>query len=174
MNKKGQKEIGAIIGLIVFLLIGIPIIGVFSSITSNIGKDQCKPIQEKLDQFQLQVNSDQLIINKTNTLLEQCRTNYTDLMNQTITRNDFEEIKGYFNITQNKVDTLNKKVDGINRIYNLYNISINNYSFAFNIILSIEFLSFMLVKNEFLQWVWSITFERKKKKDNETAKIQKN
>ena len=167
MDKKGQgdigKLIGSIMGLFVFIIFGIAVVGIISNMFNTINQDQCKPIQEKSDQLQAQVNAAQLLINQTNILLEQCRFNYTNLANQTITRKDFEEVKGYFNLTYETVNTINKKIDNINRVYNLYNINIKNYSFGINIALTIEVLSLLLLKNEFIVYLIRKWKNRKKK-----------
>lgn len=164
--------IKAILGLFVMVIFGAVAVIIISALSSVTNQDQCKPIQEQASQLATQVNADYLIINQTNLLLEQCRANYTSLANQTITRGDFEEIKGYFNLTQAEIETINKKIDGTNKIYNLYNINIKNYSIAFNIILSIEVLSFLLVKNEFAVAMFNWIRKKKKEKEHETAKVQ--
>jgi len=157
--------IKAVLGLFGMIFFGIIAVIILSSLSSVTNQDQCKPLQEQVNQLTTQVNTDYVIINQTRLLLEQCRANYTSLANQTITRKDFEEVKGYFNLTQAGIETINKKIDGTNKIYNFYNINIRNYSLALNFILSIEILSFLLVKNEFA--VAIINWIRRKKKDKE-------
>jgi len=169
MNKKGQIDmnnpVGAIIGLFVFIMFGIIAVTIISTMSNVITQDQCKPYQEEAERLKTQYESDQIIINQTKNLLEQCRSDYVELEVNTITKKDFEEVKGYFNLTQNEISTINKKIDGIDRIYNFY--TIKNYSLALNLILGIELLSFIFVKSEFLQWIWGLTFSRKRnKKEN--------
>ena len=170
MNKKGQSidlnnPIGAIMGLIVFIFVVGALFTALGAISNSITQDQCKPYQEAAQQCQLQHESDLIALNQSTTLLDQCRYDYVELSNSTITRKDFEEVKGYFSQTQNEISTINKKIDGIDRIYNFY--TIKNYSIALNIIFAFEILSFLFLKNEFAVAVFNWLRKKKKKKKDE-------
>jgi hypothetical protein len=171
MNRKGQaddigKIIGSIIGLFIFVIFGSAVIGIIFSTMSSISQDQCKPYQEEAERLKTQYDADQITINQTVSLLNQCKNEYIELENSTITKKDFEEVKGYFNLTQNGINTINKKIDGIDRIYNFY--TIKNYSFALNIIFAIEILSLLLLKNEFALAVFN--WIRRKRNKSKTSK----
>lgn len=174
MNKKAQtidlnNPVGAIVGLFVFIFTMLILITAFTSINNSITQDQCKPYQETAEQYRIQHESDVISISESNRLLEQCKNDYVDLANSTITRKDFEEVKGYFNLTQNEITTINKKIDGIDRIYNFY--TIKNYSIALNFILAIEVLSLLFFKNEFALAILNWIRGKGKKKEHETSKI---
>jgi len=164
--------IKAIIGLFVMILFGTFAVIILSTMSNVISQDQCKPYQEDVARLKIQSELDQIIINQTRVLLEQCRNVYNILANNSITKKDFEEVKGYFNLTQSEIMTINKKIDSIDRIYNYYNINIKNYSIALNIIFALEIISLLFLKNEFALAVFN--WIRKKKKDkreqNETKR----
>lgn len=165
MNKKGQIDmnnpVGAIIGIFVFIIIGLMLVTFLSTISNVISQDQCKPYQEEAERLKEQAKLDNVTITQKQISLEQCKNDYMVLEGDTITKKDFEEVKSYFNLTHNTINTINKKIDGIDRIYNFY--TIKNYSLALNLILGIELLSFIFIKNEFLQWIWGLTFGKKRK-----------
>lgn len=174
--KKGQIDlnnpIGAIIGLFVFFIFAILIISIFSTLNNVITQDQCKPYQEEAERLKIQFESDQIIINQSKEFLEQCQSDYVELANNTITRKDFEEVKGYFSLTQNEINTINKKIDSMDRIYNFY--TIKNYSFALNFVLAIEILSLLFWKNEFVLTIFNwLKRKEKKKKENREKKDER-
>ena len=157
--------IKTVVGIFVLIVFGLVAVTILSSMSAVITQDQCKPLQEQLDQASLELNAKNSLLNVTTSQLLQCKLQYQELSNNTITRKDFEEVKGYFNLTQIQMDNINKKIDGINRVYNLYNINVNNYSFAINIVFAIEVISLLLFKSEFLNLIIKIA-KRKKKKEN--------
>jgi len=174
MNKKGQSidlnnPVGAVIGIFVFICVVIILLTAFNAISNSITQDQCKPYQESVEQCKIQHDSDLITINESKRLLEQCKNDYGILANSTITRKDFEEVKGYFSLTQNEIITINKKIDGIDRVYNFY--TIKNYSLALNFVLSIEILSLLFLKNEFalaiLNWIKKKRRTKKPKEEKE-------
>ncbi len=171
-SKKGQENIDplqAIFGIIILFIFSIFVVSIFSSVTNTITKDQCKPFQEQAEQCKNNLNSCLIELNQTKSLLEQCRNDYIELENSTITKKDFEEVKGYFNLTQNEINTINEKIDSIDRVYNFY--TIKNYSFALNFVLAIEVLSLLFWKNEFVLVI--INWFKNKKKKKETKKESK-
>jgi hypothetical protein len=163
--------IKTVIGIFTLVIFGIIAVIILSSMSNIITKDQCKPLQEQVDQMSIELKSKDSLLNETTQLLLQCKLQYQELSNNTITRKDFEDVKGYFNLTQIQIDSINKKIDGINRVYNLYNININNYSFAINIVFAIEVISLLFFKSEFLNLIISLA---KKKKQKEKKEVEQN
>ncbi len=173
MNKKGQEDIGkilgAIFGIFILFIFVIIIINTFATVNNSITQDQCRPIQEQLGNCQIQLNSTLIAVNQTEGLLDQCNRDYGELENNTITRKDFEEIKGYFDLTKNEINSINNKISEVNRVYNFY--TIKNYSFALNIVLGIEIISLLFFKNEvFLIIINWVKRKRKKKQKKEEPK----
>ena len=172
MNKKGQQDIekilGSIFGIFILFIFTIFVISIFATLNNTLTQDQCKPYQEEAERLKMQSELDNSTINQLNNLLNQCKFDYSELANSTITRKDFEEVKGYFNLTQNAISTINKKIDGMDRIYNFY--TIKNYSFALNFVLAIEVLSLLFWKSEFALAVFNWIRRNKKPKKAEEGK----
>ena len=157
------NPVEAIFGIIVLIIFGSIMAAVISSIGNSINPNQCKPLEDKSNQLQAQVDLDKVIINKTDSLLQECTQNYTILANNTITRNDFEEIKGYFNLTRVEMSGLNDKINNLKPNYSFYDIKVTNYSLAFNFALTLEIISLLFLKSEFVVF----SYRKIKKKINQ-------
>jgi len=157
------NPVEAIFGIIVLVIFGSLIIGVLSSVSNSLNPNQCKPFEDKANQLQVQVDTDKGIIDKTNSLLQECNQNYTLLANSTITRSDFEEVKGYFNLTRTEMSGLNSKIDNLKPSYSFYDVKITNYSLAFNFTLTLEIISLLFLKSEFVIF----SYRKIKKKINQ-------
>jgi len=162
-----SNPIGAIFGIIFFLIFGIVILNIFTALTDQLNKDQCSSYIETID------NQDQDLLNlhsqitQTNNLLNECNNEYSDLLNEKISKQDFEEIKGYYNLTQIQINNLYQKFDQVTESYQeTRNTIINKYNFHFtlNFLLAIELLSFLILKNEFVFVLLKWLKKRSKKK----------
>ena len=176
MNKKGQIDfegdpVKAIFGVIVLLIMGFIVIVLLNALTSVFQEQQCKPLQDQLNQKDTQIGSLSAQLNETSNQLTTCRTEYTNLLKENITKKDFEEIKNYYNLTQIQINSLSQEIRQFiennikieNNIYNKYNISL-----TVNIVFAVEILSFLLLKNEFALFLYNLIFKRRKNKENET------
>jgi len=167
------KILGAIGAIVAVIFIGTFAIIVFSTL----GDQQCRSYQDVINQKDIEISTLNGVINQTNDQLYQCRQDYDTLIKQNITKKDFEEIKGDYNLTQIQINNLNQKFEQFNKNYNsYYGILIKNYkvSLAFNIaigvsLISIEILSLALLKSEFIWFV--ISAIRKKKKESEDKEV---
>lgn len=165
MNNDFNNAIGPIIGIFLVALIVVPLLLTISAIVTE---DKCRPYQEQISQRDTQIAGLNKQINATNLQLQRCKTDYQSLIESNITKKDFEEIKGYFNITQIKIDSLNSRFNAVsNNYYNIQNIIIRQYNIsrAFNVVFGLELLSFVLLKNELV--MFALKFIRKRLKKQE-------
>lgn len=161
--------------------IGVPVaiffLIIFSTVMINIsaqfGEQQCQPYKDTISQKDNEILGLNSQLNATNILLLSCNQGYSDLLKQNITKKDFEEIKGYYNLTQIQIANVNQKFDQFNQNYNsYYSILIKNYkisriiniSVGFSLI-GIELLSIALLKSEFVFFVLNAIRKRKKEED---------
>lgn len=162
MSEDILKAVGGIIGLFIVISIMatlLPII--FNSLTET----QCRQYIDQINQKNAQINGLTAEINQTNNLLNQCNDEYSELLIQNITKQDFNQIEGYFNLTQIQIKELNDKFDKLNtNYYTITNIVGNRYtiSLSLNIVLMIELLSYALFKTELI--MAAINFVKKKRK----------
>jgi len=176
MGKKGQGSdpVAMIIGLFSVLIIAYVAIALLSLTSSMTTGNVCKDYQNQITQLNGQIAGLNSQLAETNSQLQTCSAEYNNLVEQNITKKDFEDIKGYFNITQIQINTINSRLDQINQnYYSTQNLLVNQYNFsvALNFVLALEFLSFTFLKNEFavvaIEWVNKKKKARKKKKDEE-------
>ena len=177
MNKKAQIDfegdpIKAVFGIIILLVLGFVTIAVLTSLTSVFNEQQCKPIQDQLNIKDTQIMGLNAQLNETTSQLLSCKSEYSVLINENITKKDFEEIKNYYNLTQIQINSLSQEFKQFtenhltiqNNVYNKYNISL-----TFNIVFAVEIFSFLIWKNEFVLLVYNLIFKRRKK-ENDTTK----
>ncbi len=180
MNKKGQIDfdgdpVKAIFGIIILLIFGFVVIAVLTSMTSIFNEQQCKPLQDQINLKDTQIAGLTAQLNETNNQLGICRSDYETLLKENITKQDFEEIKNYYNLTQIQINSLSQQFQSFidnnikieNNVYNRYNISL-----TFNIVFALEILSFLLLKNEFALFMYNLIFKRKKEQNETTNKTR--
>ena len=148
-----------IVGFVILLVFTIAIIPLITSLTQINHQTQCSTEIGKINDLgnQLQaVNAEKKGITDQ---LNDCQKTYTDLLKNNITKQDFIDIKDKLNQTNVYVSNVYSRLDNIENKINSFNtltVNIFNLSFALNIVLAIELLSFAFLKNEFLQWVWEL------------------
>ena len=166
-------DIGKILGIF-GTIIGIIFFGIFASIIlSQLGEQQCQGYKDTISQKDIEINGLKSQINQTNNQLQQCNEEYDRLITENITKKDVEDIKGYFNLTQIQINTINQKFEDINQNYNdFYSIVLNRYrwSITFNFfigisLLGIEIFSLAFLKSEFVMFI--IESIRRKRRKNE-------
>jgi|SRR3989344_2841087 len=168
-----EKIIGLIVGVVALIFVGTFMTIIFS----QLGDQQCQPYKDTINQKDTDINNLNLQINQTNFLLSQCRANYDELIKQNITKKDFEEIKGYYNLTNIQINNLDQKFQQFNENYNnYYNVLIKNYkiSKAINIsigfsLFSIEVLSLIFLKSELVWFVINAIRKRKQEPKKEAS-----
>ncbi len=171
-----DNPVGAIIGFIILLLIISAIVPVFTSLADIAHQSQCSSEIAKIKDLGGQIDAIKAEKEGISKTLESCQKDYSDLINYNITKHDFDEIKSSLNQTNIYVNNVYSRLDNVeNKINNFNRVTVNvfNFSFALNIVLAIEVLSFAFLKNEFLQWIWNITFRRHKKKKEEQNNADK-
>ena len=162
-----DNPIGAVIGIFVLIIFGIIAVSILSTMSNIITEDKCKPYQEQISQKDIQIGGLNTQINEVSSQLQQCRGDYKNLIEQNITKKDFEEVKGYFNVTQIQINNLNSRFDQLSEnYYSVQNVVINKYnvSIVLNFVFALEILSFVLLKNELAMFLLNLVRKRKKKK----------
>ncbi len=162
---------GAIAGIFILFVVVILFVPFFISLGNFNHESQCAPEIGQIGDLNNRIGALNAEKEGLSSQLESCKKAYSDLVAYNITKQDFTEIKDTLGQTNVYVNNIYSKIDNIDTKLNTFNrVTINAYniSFALNIVLSIEFLSFAFLKNEFLQWIWSITFGKNKKKKPET------
>ena len=165
-------DVGKIIGAVISIFATILIISILGVTFSNLGEQQCQPYKDTIAQKDADIINLNQRLNETENLLEQCRGDYNKLINENITNQDIEEIKGYYNLTQIQINNLNQKFQETNNNYfSFYKILLKNYrlSLTFNIaiafsLLSIEVLSLIFLKSEFIMFIINAILKHKRKK----------
>lgn len=162
------KIIGAIFGLFIFCIFGIAIVNI---LFGTLSEQQCQPYKDTISQKETIIGGLNSTLQETANQLAQCNANYNQLVNYNITKQDFTEIKGYYNITQIAINNINQKFDQISENYiSIYKTVINRYniSLSLNIVFGIEILSFAFLKSELI--MYALTWIRKKRgKEKEDA-----
>lgn len=165
-----DNPIGAVIGIFVLIIFGIVAVSILSTLSNVITEDKCRPYQEQISQKDIQIGGLNTQINEVNSQLQQCRGDYQNLIEQNITKKDFEEVKGYFNVTQIQINNLNSRFDQLSEnYYSVQNVVINKYnvSIALNFVFALEILSFVLLKNELAMFLLNWVRKKRKKKEGE-------
>lgn len=165
------KILGLIAGLVAFIFLGTFMVIIFS----QLGDQQCQSYKDTINQKDTEIANLNIQINQINSLLDQCKTDYDELIKQNITKKDFEEIKAYYNLTQLEINNINQKFDQFNDNYNsYYSVLIKNYkiSKAINIsigvsLFSVEVLSLIFLKSEF---IWFVIKSIRKKREQTSKK----
>ncbi len=172
-------DVGKIIGGILAVIVFVAFMGVMATLFSQLGDQQCQSYKDTIAQRDNEIAGLKLQINSTNDLLNSCNQQYEDLIKQNITKKDFEEIKGYYNITQIQINNLDQKFETVVTSFNkVYNTVVWNYrvSLIFNItialtLLSLEAFSFFFLKSELIMFVISsIKKHRRREEEHDTAK----
>lgn len=161
---------GAIVGIAVLFVLVILLVPIFISLGNWNHESQCAPEIGQIGDLKNQINAINNEKEGISAQLASCQKEYSDLVAYNITKRDFTDIKESMSQTNVYVNNIYSRLDNIETKINTFNrVTINAYniSFALNIVLSIEILSFAFLKNEFLQWIWSITFGKNKKKKQE-------
>ena len=158
----------AVVILVIFL-------GAMATIFAQLGEDKCQPYKDTIAQKDRDIATYNVALNQTGELLNQCRADYETLIKENITKKDIEEIKGYYNLTQIQINSLNQKFDTANQNYfNFYNVVLNNYkvSLIFNFaigftLLSFEVLSLVFLKSELVLFAIRAAIKHRTKKKEE-------
>ena len=144
-------DIGKILGIF-GTIIGIIFFGIFASIIlSQLGEQQCQGYKDTISQKDIEIGSLNNQINQTNNQLQQCNGEYDRLITENITKKDVEDIKGYFNLTQIQINTINQ-----------------NFFIGISL-LGIEIFSLAFLKSEFVMFV--IESIRRKRRKNEHSPL---
>ena len=161
---------GAVIGFIVLLIFISVITPLFISLADISHQTQCSSEIGQINDLKNQVTAVSAEKEGISNQLGSCQREYSDLLTYNITKHDFTEIKDSINQTNVYVNNVYSRLENVENKINSFNrvtINVFNLSFALNIVLAIEVLSFAFMKNEFLQWVWNVTLRRHKKKKEE-------
>lgn len=172
MNKKGQAGgiVGAIGGIFTLFILMIFLVSFLSSIADINHANQCASEISQISDLNGKIAAITVEKEGISNQLNSCQKEYSDLITNNITKQDFKEIKDELNQTNVYISNVYSRLDNVENKINTFNritINIFNISFALNIVLAIEVLSFAFLKNEFLQWILNITFRRHKKKKEE-------
>jgi len=112
-------------------VVAIPIIWLIAIQTSNlITEFQLQPYKQQLQQKDAEIQSLKQQIAQLEQQLEEWKQKYERLKRENITKEDIEEIKHYFNITQAQISLLNQKFEIVN---NNFITAYNTYFFVFTI-----------------------------------------
>ncbi len=167
MEKKSQVDLGGIITLVLFVVIAVPLLGaLFSALGAVSHNSECAPEIAQVADLSNQINAVKAQASVAVDNYNTCANNYNELIKTNITKQDFTDIQNTLENTNLYINNINSKLDLLQNqsiSFNKTTIYNFNLSLALNFILSLEVLSFVFVKNEFLQWIWSITFGRKQK-----------
>ena len=137
-----MNDLSDVIGFIIALLFLIVFIPVIFLLVANLTEYQCQPYIQQIQQKDTEINALKQQIAQLNQQLEEYKQRYAQLKNETITKEDIEEIKHYFNTTQTQINLLNQKFDIVNNnfitAYNTY-----FYVFKFSVILNIVLAAYI-------------------------------
>ena len=162
-----NNPVGALFAIIIFVIVGSLLITYLATVSNIFKEEKCQSYTDTINQKDVEISGLRIQLNQTRDLLFQCNSDYVQLMEEKITKQDFQEIKGYYNLTQIQINYLDQKFEQVLNNFNKVNNSIiHKYTFHFtlNILFGIEILSFLILKNEFVFFV--INLFRKKKKEN--------
>ena len=121
------KEIlGAIMAIILFVAL-LPVLFQMANL----------PYNQQLQQKEAEIKALKQEISLLNQQLEAYKKKYEQLRNETITKEDIEEIKQYFNTTQTQINLLNQKFDIVN---NNFVTAYNTYFFTFTLSIFFNFV----------------------------------
>ncbi|HVY01173.1 MAG TPA: hypothetical protein VHA12_00195 [Candidatus Nanoarchaeia archaeon] len=155
-----------VFGVLGFGVICIVMVGAFSIMAATLSETQCRPYMDTISQKDITISTLNASLNQTTSMLIQCNNNYNRLVNENITKQDFVEIKGYYNLTQIQITSLDQKFEQIVNNYNkIYNKITNRYtiSIGLNIAFGIEILSFLFFKGEIILLIINLIRGKKEK-----------
>ena len=166
------KIIGAIGGIFILIIFGT----LMFNVISQLGEQQCQGYKDTISQKDIEINGLKTQIEQTNNQIQQCRSEYDRLITENITKRDVEDIKGYFNVTQIQMNTINQKFEETNQNYNhFYSIVLNRYRWSITCnffigitLLGIEIFSFAILKSEFIMFVIESIKKRRRKSEHNT------
>lgn len=168
-------DLTGIVSGIIAVIILITFLGSMIAISSQFGEERCQPYKDTISQKDRDIATSNVALNQTGDLLNQCRAGYERLIKENITKKDIEEIKGYYNLTQIQINSLNQKFDVVNQNYfNFYKVLLNNYrlSLTFNFavgftLLGFEVLSLVFLKSELVLFAIRAAIKHRAKKKEE-------
>lgn len=167
---KGEEDIlkliSGIFGSILILMIAI-------SAFNSLNEAQCQPYKDTIAKRDIDISGLNQTIVETNNLLDQCRNEYNRLITENISKRDIEEIKGYYNLTQIQIGSLEQKFETVSNNYNtIYMVILNQYqiSFVINLFFVLDLFSIAVFKNEIIFFALRKVKKRIKKPKNVHAK----
>lgn len=169
-----DKTLGIIFGGILSIIVAIFVLAAFVPLFTQLGDQQCQPYKDTIAQKDVEIANLNSLLNESRGQYEICKNNYEELITQNITKVDFEEIKSFYNLTQIQVTNLEQKFDIINNNFiKVYSTVIWNYrvSLIINVtialtLLSVEILSFIFLKGEFIMFVIS-SIRKHRRREND-------
>lgn len=159
-----EEPIAVIITIIFLALLLIGILPIFSSLANINHAQQCATEIGQITDLNSKINALNAERYSIASQLNTCQNDYSTLIQYNITKQDFSEIKGelgqtnvYVNNTYSRLENIENKINNFSQT--LYNF---NISLILNVFFAFEILSFILVKQEFLQWIWEVKLKKRK------------